>query len=250
MKRAKSRQSHESPPGRETVGLRIVGGKLRGRPLAYSGDQRTRPMKDRVREAVFNLLGPAVVGSHAIDLFAGTGALGLEAISRGAVRATFLERHLPTCADRAERGRAWHVASRWTCNLPTRSSGTNWASCPRIDRGSCSARRRLSSMSRGWSDMLGLVEPISRRRAGRQLSSSSKRTSDLTSARLPDAEAWDVRTVFAGGGGYRDEVSQARRARFGRRAREPPRQEPRPPKYCLALPSALARAIVTPRSAA
>ena len=53
-------------------------------------------MKDRVREAVFNLLGPQVAGSHAIDLFAGTGALGLEAISRGAAKATFIERHLPT----------------------------------------------------------------------------------------------------------------------------------------------------------
>lgn len=53
-------------------------------------------MKDRVREAVFNLLGPGVEGNHAIDLFAGTGALGLEAISRGAERATFIERHLPT----------------------------------------------------------------------------------------------------------------------------------------------------------
>jgi len=55
-------------------------------------------MKDRVREAVFNLIGPAVRGKHAIDLFAGTGALGLEALSRGAARATFLERHFPTAA--------------------------------------------------------------------------------------------------------------------------------------------------------
>jgi 16S rRNA (guanine966-N2)-methyltransferase len=78
------------------VGLRIIGGSLRGRKLSYSGDVRTRPMKDRVREAVFNLLGTSVVGSHAIDLFAGTGALGLEAFSRGAHRATFIERHLPT----------------------------------------------------------------------------------------------------------------------------------------------------------
>ncbi len=53
-------------------------------------------MKDRLREAIFNLLGPAVVGSHAIDLFAGTGALGLEALSRGASRATFIEQHFPT----------------------------------------------------------------------------------------------------------------------------------------------------------
>jgi len=75
---------------------RIVGGRLRGRKLLYSGDERTRPMKDRVREALFNLIGPAVSGSHAIDLFAGTGALGLEAISRGAARATFIEQHFPT----------------------------------------------------------------------------------------------------------------------------------------------------------
>jgi 16S rRNA (guanine966-N2)-methyltransferase len=83
-------------PSEPVVGLRIIGGSLRGRKLNYSGDIRTRPMKDRVREAVFNLLGPTVAGSHAIDLFAGTGALGLEAVSRGAVRATFIERHLPT----------------------------------------------------------------------------------------------------------------------------------------------------------
>jgi 16S rRNA (guanine966-N2)-methyltransferase len=54
-------------------------------------------MKDRVRESVFNLLGPGIVGTHAIDLFAGTGALGLEAVSRGAARGTLIERHLPTC---------------------------------------------------------------------------------------------------------------------------------------------------------
>jgi 16S rRNA (guanine966-N2)-methyltransferase len=53
-------------------------------------------MKDGVREAVFNLLGPAVRQKHAIDLFAGTGALGLEALSRGAARATFVEQHYPT----------------------------------------------------------------------------------------------------------------------------------------------------------
>jgi 16S rRNA (guanine966-N2)-methyltransferase len=78
------------------VGLRIIGGVFRGRKLEYSGDLRTRPMKDRVREALFNLLGPAVQGKVAIDLFAGTGALGLEALSRGALHAVFVERHLPT----------------------------------------------------------------------------------------------------------------------------------------------------------
>jgi 16S rRNA (guanine966-N2)-methyltransferase len=78
------------------VGLRIIGGSLRGRILRYSGDLGVRPMKDRVRQAVFNLIGPSVAGKHAVDLFAGTGALGLEALSRGAARATFIEQHFPT----------------------------------------------------------------------------------------------------------------------------------------------------------
>ena len=78
------------------VELRIIGGRFRGRKLLYSGDPRIRPMKDRVREAIFNLLGPSVRGKHAIDLFAGTGAVGLEALSRGATSATFIERHVPT----------------------------------------------------------------------------------------------------------------------------------------------------------
>ncbi len=88
------------PPSRpsfaELPTLRIIGGTLRGRSFHYSGDPRTRPMKDRVREAVFNLLGPDPKGSHTVDLFAGTGALGLEALSRGALHATFFERHFPT----------------------------------------------------------------------------------------------------------------------------------------------------------
>jgi 16S rRNA (guanine966-N2)-methyltransferase len=83
---------HSRPP----LGVRIIGGSFRGRNLAYSGDVRTRPMKDRVREAMFNLLAERIRGKHAIDLFAGTGALGLEALSRGAARATLIERHLPT----------------------------------------------------------------------------------------------------------------------------------------------------------
>jgi 16S rRNA (guanine966-N2)-methyltransferase len=89
-----ARTPQQSPP--TVSGLRIVGGTYRGRRLNYSGDIRTRPMKDRLREAVFNLIGPSIVGKHALDLFAGTGALGLEALSRGADRATMIEQHNPT----------------------------------------------------------------------------------------------------------------------------------------------------------
>jgi 16S rRNA (guanine966-N2)-methyltransferase len=83
---------------RPTAALRIIGGEFRGRHLHYSGDLRTRPMKDRLREAIFNLIGPDIRGKHAIDLFAGTGALALEAISRGARSATLIEQHHPTAA--------------------------------------------------------------------------------------------------------------------------------------------------------
>jgi 16S rRNA (guanine966-N2)-methyltransferase len=87
------------------VGLRIIGGALGGRKLEYSGDIRTRPMKERVREAVFNLLGYGVEGTRVIDLFAGTGAMAFEALSRGAIAATCIERHYPT-AKLIERGAA------------------------------------------------------------------------------------------------------------------------------------------------
>lgn len=76
--------------------MRIIGGRLKNKKLEYTGDSRTRPMKERVREAVFNLVGPSIKGKVAIDLFAGTGAVGLEAVSRGAVSAIFIERHVPT----------------------------------------------------------------------------------------------------------------------------------------------------------
>lgn len=90
------RHAESDAPQAESSNLRVIGGNLRGRKIAYTGDPRTRPMKDRVREALFNLLGPSVKGSHVLDLFAGTGALGIEALSRGASRATFFEKHFPT----------------------------------------------------------------------------------------------------------------------------------------------------------
>jgi 16S rRNA (guanine966-N2)-methyltransferase len=83
---------------KSVVGMRIIGGEFRGRRLRYGGDLRTRPMKDRLREAVFNLIGPSVRDTHVLDLFAGTGALALEALSRGADQATLIEQHRPTAA--------------------------------------------------------------------------------------------------------------------------------------------------------
>ena len=75
--------------------MRIVGGTHRGRALAAPRSQAIRPTSDRLRESLFNILvhahGDPVTGARVLDLFAGTGALGLEAISRGAAFALFVD---------------------------------------------------------------------------------------------------------------------------------------------------------------
>ncbi|WP_448382897.1 16S rRNA (guanine(966)-N(2))-methyltransferase RsmD [Desulfosoma sp.] len=78
--------------------MRIIAGRFRGRTLAAPKTGAVRPTADRVREAVFSILGERVVGSRVLDLFAGTGALGLEALSRGACCAVFVDSHRPSVA--------------------------------------------------------------------------------------------------------------------------------------------------------
>ena len=72
--------------------FRIIGGSLRGRRLHFPEASDIRPSPDRVRETLFNWLQPVVAGARCLDLFAGSGALGLEALSRGAEQVTFVER--------------------------------------------------------------------------------------------------------------------------------------------------------------
>lgn len=98
-RRRTKKQTKSQPRGvpREPLtGVRVIGGRLRGSELKFVGQSNTRPMKDRTREAIFNLLGPDVAQRIVFDLFAGTGALAIEAISRGAESALLLERHFPT----------------------------------------------------------------------------------------------------------------------------------------------------------
>ena len=78
--------------------MRIIAGQRRGHKFDGPRDQVTRPTSDLVRESVFNILGEAVEGLLVLDLFAGTGALGLEALSRGASRAVFVERNRENAA--------------------------------------------------------------------------------------------------------------------------------------------------------
>lgn len=72
--------------------MRIVGGAYRGRRLRAPRGHAIRPTSDRLREALFNIIGSAVPGARVLDLYAGSGALGLEALSRGAREVVFVER--------------------------------------------------------------------------------------------------------------------------------------------------------------
>ncbi|MEO5344872.1 MAG: 16S rRNA (guanine(966)-N(2))-methyltransferase RsmD [Magnetococcus sp. YQC-9] len=72
--------------------VRVSGGVLRGRVLAALPDERVRPTTGRMRETIFSLLGPRIVDLWVLDLFAGSGILGIEALSRGARAAVFVER--------------------------------------------------------------------------------------------------------------------------------------------------------------
>lgn len=72
--------------------MRIIAGEHRGRRLEAVPGKGTRPTTDKVKESIFNMIGPYFDGGWALDLYAGTGGLGIEALSRGAQRAVFVER--------------------------------------------------------------------------------------------------------------------------------------------------------------
>jgi 16S rRNA (guanine966-N2)-methyltransferase len=78
--------------------MRIISGKYRGRKLKSPPSLQTRPTSDRLRETLFNILAPRIAGARFLDLCAGSGAVGIEALSRGAARATFVDQSRRMCA--------------------------------------------------------------------------------------------------------------------------------------------------------
>lgn len=72
-------------------GMRVIAGKVKGRKLHMVKNDRTRPTADRVKESLFNILGDSVMGARVLDIFAGVGSLGIEALSRGAKTAVFID---------------------------------------------------------------------------------------------------------------------------------------------------------------
>lgn len=75
--------------------MRIIAGRFRSRPLQAPAGLATRPTSDRLRETLFNVLAPRIEGARFLDLYAGSGAVGLEALSRGAEQVVWVERAAP-----------------------------------------------------------------------------------------------------------------------------------------------------------
>lgn len=91
--------------------MRVIAGSAKGRPLRPPRTSATRPITDRAKESLFNILAPRIPGSRFLDLFAGTGGVGIEALSRGAAHATFVERAASALADIRHNLAATHLAA-------------------------------------------------------------------------------------------------------------------------------------------
>ncbi len=98
--------------------LRVIAGELKGRRLRTVPGLRTRPTAERTREAIFNILGATVLHTHVLDLFAGTGAFGIEALSRSAASALFIEVERAACAVLVDNLR--------TCGLSDKTRVLRW----------------------------------------------------------------------------------------------------------------------------
>jgi 16S rRNA (guanine966-N2)-methyltransferase len=103
----KRRPAERGPQARV---LRIIGGRWRGRKLRFPPSEAIRPTPDRVRETLFNWLATRLPGARCLDLFAGSGALGLEALSRGASHVTFVERDAQAVRELRARLTEWQAS--------------------------------------------------------------------------------------------------------------------------------------------
>ena len=102
--------------------MRIVAGEFRGRQLVSPTWEGLRPTSDRLRETLFNILGPSIAGARVLDGYAGTGAIGIEALSRGAAHVTFVEKD-PRAAKLIETNLALVGLSRRSPRLPSSEGG-------------------------------------------------------------------------------------------------------------------------------
>lgn len=185
--------THEPPDAAQPP--RIIGGELKGKRLAFTPDGQTRPMKDRVREVLFDLVGPRVKGALAVDLFAGTGALGFEAVSRGAAAAVLTERHFPTADQLKKTARDLGIAAQvdvrpgdvlfWAKRMPPLDTSRPWV---------VFVSPPWAMFQERTADLMALIEAVlAAAPAGSLIAVEADNTFDA--AALPDAAAWTCRPL-------------------------------------------------------
>jgi 16S rRNA (guanine966-N2)-methyltransferase len=96
--------------------VRIIGGQWRGRKLSFTPADGLRPTGDRIRETLFNWLAPAIQGARCVDLFTGSGALGLEALSRGAIHCDFVDSSNATLSQVSDHLKTLAAVDRSRCH--------------------------------------------------------------------------------------------------------------------------------------
>ncbi len=94
-----------------TQQIRIIGGTLRGRKIQFPQVTGLRPSADRIRETLFNWLADDIIGASCLDLFAGSGALGFEALSRGAKQVCFVDNNAEVCAALYHHAEIFHTSA-------------------------------------------------------------------------------------------------------------------------------------------
>ena len=112
-----SNPSRTKPRSKSSGQVRIIGGSFRGRKLGVVDVDGLRPTGDRQRETLFNWLQARIAGSRCLDLFAGTGALGIEAVSRGAASVILIEKDVNAATSLAEVVANWPHAGRLVLEL-------------------------------------------------------------------------------------------------------------------------------------
>ncbi len=142
--------------------MRIVAGELGGRVLHAPHGDATRPTSEKVREALFSILGPPLPDDRVLDLFAGAGGLGLEAISRGAAHATFVDSARPALEALRANIRALGVAGRSTVVAGDATRLVASLRPPPLAAPASSETPHTSSASSGLSKPMAPAAPASR----------------------------------------------------------------------------------------
>ena len=171
--------------------IRIVAGSLRGRKLTCDVNPALRPTPQMVREALFSILGNAVPGRPFYDVFAGTGVIGLEALSRGASRATFVERDFRLVADLEKHLAAFGV--RAAADL-ARADVYRWADHwrPPAEPVTVFLSPPFADLEERADDMLRLVAGLQETAPAGSVIVLQAEEAPLL-AELPDRPAWDER---------------------------------------------------------